>query len=170
MSGKSEISFLLLIALIIIPRIRGRHRNPLQAAQRPLAHQRPFGPQDPALLPDSLRLSILRPRTRPLADAPQITDQPRVCPSAPLTPEEREKHVILTLRAPPAAYVADVTPLVAALFQLVDALGKINLRPETKAKLRKGREELDRTLKIEAEKEQKEEVRIQPCYVLTNAR
>lgn len=93
-----------------------------------------------------------------------------MCPSAPLTPEEREKHVILTLRAPPAAYVADVTPLVAALFQLVDALGKINLRPETKAKLRKGREELDRTLKIEAEKEQKEEVRIQPCYVLTNAR
>lgn len=68
----------------------------------------------------------------------------------------------MSLRAPPAAHVADVTPLVTALFQLVDVLGKISLRPETKTKLRKGREEVDRTLKVEAEKEQKEEVRARP--------
>lgn len=55
--------------------------------------------------------------------------------------------------------MADVAPLLNAIFQLIDNFNKINLRPETKAKLRKGREEVDKNIKDVAEKEQKEEVR-----------
>jgi hypothetical protein len=45
------------------------------------------------------------------------------------------------------------------MFQLVDSLNKISLRPETKTKLKKVREDIDKAIKTEAEKEQKEEVR-----------
>ena len=44
------------------------------------------------------------------------------------------------------------------MFQLVDSLNKIHLRPETKNKLKKIREDIDKTIKEEAEKEKKEEV------------
>jgi len=44
------------------------------------------------------------------------------------------------------------------MFQLVDSLNKIHLRPETRNKLKKVREDIDKTIKEEAEKEQKEEV------------
>jgi len=44
------------------------------------------------------------------------------------------------------------------MFQLVDSLNKIHLRPETKHKLKKIREDIDKTIKEEAEKEKKEEV------------
>ena len=44
------------------------------------------------------------------------------------------------------------------MFQLVDSLNKIHLRPETKNKLKKIREDIDKTIKEEAEREKKEEV------------
>jgi Protein of unknown function (DUF1682) len=90
-----------------------------------------------------------------------VTDQPRERPTnGPLPVSEREKHVILSLTAPPASH-ADVTfYLVSALFPFVDSLSKCHLRPETKAKIRKIREDLDKDLKDEAEREKKEEVRL----------
>lgn len=45
------------------------------------------------------------------------------------------------------------------MFQLIDNLNKINLRPETKNKLKKIREEAEKDIKDESEKEKKEEVR-----------
>lgn len=87
-----------------------------------------------------------------------ITDQPRERPSAPVPPNEREKHLILTLTAPPLSRAAATIPLVAAMFPLIDSLNKINLRPETKSKLKKTREDIDKQLKEEAEREKKEEL------------
>ena len=89
----------------------------------------------------------------------QITDQPRDRPGVPVPVEEREKHVILSLRAPSPSEAKDTVPLVNAVFHLIDSLNKLHLRPETKTKLKKTREDLDKSMKVEAEKEQKEEVR-----------
>ncbi|TFK43513.1 hypothetical protein BDQ12DRAFT_675096 [Crucibulum laeve] len=100
--------------------------------------------QDPKILPHFRSLSI--------------TDQPRDRPDAPLPTEKREKHVILSLTAPSGSHVTDTVPLVAAMFQFIDSLNKINLRPETKNKLKKIREDLDKTLKEDSEKEKKEEL------------
>lgn len=75
-----------------------------------------------------------------------------------LTPTEREKHVILTLICPPTSDAAVTLPLVKAVFAFIDSLNKLNLRPETKNKLRKTRDELDKELKDESEREKKEEV------------
>ncbi|KAF8204994.1 hypothetical protein BJ912DRAFT_1073594 [Pholiota molesta] len=97
------------------------------------------------------------PKILPYFRSLSITDQPRDRPLRPLAPEDREKHVILSLSAPPSAHISDVTPLVTAMFQLVDSLNKISLRPETKTKLKKVREDIDKAIKTEAEKEQKEE-------------
>jgi Protein of unknown function (DUF1682) len=85
----------------------------------------------------------------------QITDQPRVRPS--VTPSNKEKHVTLSLVVPPPSRTADTTPLVSALFGLIDALEKVNLRPETKSKLKKTREDFAKTLKDEAERDAREE-------------
>lgn len=87
-----------------------------------------------------------------------MTDQPRERPGVPLLPNEREKHVLLSLRAPPASHAKDTLELVTALFGFVDSLNKVVLRPETKTKLRKIREELDKSIKEDSEKEKKEEV------------
>jgi len=89
----------------------------------------------------------------------QITDQPRDRPGVPVPVEEREKHVILSLRAPSPSEAKDTVLLVNAVFHLIDSLNKLHLRPETKTKLKKTREDLDKSMKVEAEKEQKEEVR-----------
>jgi ATPase subunit of ABC transporter with duplicated ATPase domains len=43
------------------------------------------------------------------------------------------------------------------MFGLIDALEKINLRPETKTKIKKTRENFAKTLKDEAEREAREE-------------
>ncbi|PPQ72906.1 hypothetical protein CVT26_014569 [Gymnopilus dilepis] len=86
-----------------------------------------------------------------------ITDQPRDRPARPIPAEEREKHVILSLSVPSSSNVADTAGLVSAMFQFIDSLNKLNLRPETKAKLKKNREEVDKKIKDEAEKEAKEE-------------
>ncbi|KAJ3505951.1 hypothetical protein NLJ89_g7149 [Agrocybe chaxingu] len=84
-----------------------------------------------------------------------ITDQPRDRPELPIPVEEREKHVILSITPP--SNPEDSAPLVAAVFQLIDLLNKISLRPETKSKLRRYREDIDKEIKEEAEKEKKEE-------------
>ena len=102
---------------------------------------------DPKILPYLISLSI--------------TDQPAERPTLPLLPEEREKHVIVKLSVPSGSKVEDTKEFITSLFQLVDVVGtKLGsaLRPETKSKLKKVREDLDKQLKVEATKEQKEEV------------
>lgn len=96
----------------------------------------------------------IRPHFRSLS----ITDQPRDRPSAPLPADEREKHVILCLTVPPSSRSNDTLAFVIGLFPFIDSLSKVHLRPETKAKLRKVREELDKELKADAEKGKKEEM------------
>ncbi len=86
---------------------------------------------------------------------PQITDQPRVRPS--VVPTNRTKHVILSLAVPPTSHVHISTPLVSAIFGLIDALEKINLRLETKSKIKKTREGFAKSLKDEAGREAREE-------------
>jgi hypothetical protein len=88
----------------------------------------------------------------------QVTDQPRIRPDGPVAPNERHKHVILSLVAPSPGHAADTTGLVSALFPFIDSLSHVNLRPETKTKLRKIREDLGKDLKADSEREKKEEV------------
>ncbi|KAG1755672.1 DUF1682-domain-containing protein [Suillus lakei] len=87
-----------------------------------------------------------------------VTDQPRERPAVPLTPAEREKHVILCLAVPPADKAAETIPLVSAMFTFIDGLTKMNLRPETRSKMKKVREDVDKEIREEAVKEKKEEV------------
>jgi Protein of unknown function (DUF1682) len=72
-------------------------------------------------------------------------------------PTNKEKRVILSLVIPPSSHAADSAPLVSAVFGLIDALEKVNLRPETKSKLKRTREDFARTLKDESEREAREE-------------
>ena len=48
-------------------------------------------------------------------------------------------------------------PLVSALFDLIDVLERVNLRPETKTKLKKTRDDFSKTVKDEAGREAREE-------------
>ncbi|EAU84796.2 hypothetical protein CC1G_00315 [Coprinopsis cinerea okayama7 len=105
----------------------------------------------------SLAQVLQDPKIQPYFRSLSVTDQPRERPLKPLAPEEHEKHVILSLRLPSPSHAADTVPLVSAAFQLIDNLNKINLRPETKVKLKKVREETDKKLKEEAEREKREE-------------
>ncbi|KAJ7276423.1 hypothetical protein B0H12DRAFT_1227556 [Mycena haematopus] len=84
------------------------------------------------------------PKIAPYFRSLSVTDQPRDRPLKPLEASQREKHVILSLNAPSPSHAADTTELIA-------------LRPETKIKLKKVREENDKDIKKEAEKEKKEE-------------
>lgn len=86
-----------------------------------------------------------------------VTDQPRERPALPLTPAEREKHVILCLAVPSADKATETVPLVTAMFTFIEGLTKINLRPETRSKMKKLREDVDREIREEAVKERKEE-------------
>lgn len=90
-----------------------------------------------------------------------MTDQPRERPEAPIPEEKREKYVILNLSAP--SNPSDTVDLVNAVFQLVDNLNKITIRPETRTKLKKIREDLHKDLKEESEREKNEEVRSVSC-------
>ena len=115
---------------------------------------------DPALFPLAFGSYALRSFSLPgsisLNDhTPQITDQPRVRPGVVST--NRAKHVILSLAVPPTSQVDISTRLVSAVFGLIDALEKINLRPETKSKLKKTRENFAKSLKDESEREAREE-------------
>jgi Protein of unknown function (DUF1682) len=62
------------------------------------------------------------------------------------------------LAAPPASHAADTFALISGIFPFIDSLSKVNLRPETKVKLKKAREDVDKDLKEDAEKEKNEEV------------
>jgi len=97
------------------------------------------------------------PKIAPYFRSLSITDQPRDRPSKPLQPNEREKHVILNLSAPPPSHAANTAELVAAMFSFIDSLSKVALRPETKTKLKKVREENEKDIKKEAERDKKEE-------------
>jgi hypothetical protein len=72
-------------------------------------------------------------------------------------PTNKEKHVILSLVTPPSSHAADSAPLVSAVFGLIDALEKVNLRLETKSKLKRTREDFAKSLRDEAEREAREE-------------
>ena len=59
---------------------------------------------------------------------------------------------------PPSSSSSDTLAFISGLFAFIDSLTKVHLRPETKTKLRKIREDLDKELKADAEKDKKEEV------------
>lgn len=48
--------------------------------------------------------------------------------------------------------------LITFMFHFIDSLAKLNLHPETRVKLKKSRDELEKELKVDAEKEKKEQV------------
>jgi len=106
----------------------------------------------------SLSAALSDPAILPYFRSLSVTDQPRDRPATgPLATPEREKHVILSLTAPPPSRAAATAPLVAAAFAFIDCLSKVSLRPETRIKLKKTREDLDRNLKDEAQSDKKEE-------------
>jgi hypothetical protein len=96
----------------------------------------------------------------------QITDQPFARPSAPPAADARKKYVVLSIAVPSSTSdTASSIELVKGIFQLIDALAGAGsfkqpllagLRPETKTKLRKRRDELDANLRADAEREAKE--------------
>ncbi|KAG6817423.1 hypothetical protein H0H87_009068 [Tephrocybe sp. NHM501043] len=108
------------------------------------------------LLKPALVAALRDPKVLPYFRSLSVTDQPRQRPLSPLPPNKRQKHVVLSL-ALPASRVEDAADLVAAIFPFIDGLNAINLRPETKLKLKKTREELDKSLKADSEREKKEE-------------
>jgi len=95
------------------------------------------------------------PKIQPYFRSLSITDQPRVRPRIVST--NRAKHVLLTLAVPPLSSIDVSSHLVSAVFSLIDSLEKVNLRPETKTKIKKTRENFAKTLKDEAEREAREE-------------
>jgi hypothetical protein len=88
-----------------------------------------------------------------------VTDQPRQRPLGPVPAEEREKHVLLSLKVPPPSRAQDMVALITSIFHFIDSLAKLNLHPEIRAKLKKSRDELEKELKVDAEKEKKEQVK-----------
>ncbi|KAH8830927.1 hypothetical protein DL96DRAFT_1526278 [Flagelloscypha sp. PMI_526] len=87
-----------------------------------------------------------------------ITDQPRLRPEGIPKPEDKESHLILDLKLPGTSRSAVTLPLVTAVFNLIDALPKLALRPETKNKLKRAREDLLVQLKKDLEKDKEEVV------------
>ncbi|KAF8076408.1 hypothetical protein FPV67DRAFT_1405871 [Lyophyllum atratum] len=108
------------------------------------------------LLKPTLLAALNDPKVLPYFRSLSVTDQPRIRPEGPLPASSRQKHVILSLSLP-SGHVEDTAKLVAAIFPFIDSLSTINLRPETKSKLKKTRDELDKDLKADSEKEKKEE-------------
>ncbi|KAI0695727.1 hypothetical protein BC835DRAFT_933020 [Cytidiella melzeri] len=108
-----------------------------------------------------------------------LTDQPRTRPLAPLPASQRHKHLILSLAVPPTSDASATLPLVTAFFQLADVIAGTggwgigkgpgqkgvglaqSLRPETKTKLRTTREKVEKEIKEEAVREQREEAEIE---------
>ncbi len=88
-----------------------------------------------------------------------MTDQPRQRPLGPVPVEEREKHIILSLKAPPISRIGNTVALVTFMFSFIHSLTKLHIHPETRAKLKKSRDELDRELKVDSEREKKEQVK-----------
>ncbi|KAI0774290.1 DUF1682-domain-containing protein [Fomes fomentarius] len=119
--------------------------------------------------PFSLTSVLSQPAILPYFRSLSLTDQPRVRPTVPLEPSEHPKRLILSLELPPNAECAVTLPLITAAFQLVDIIageGKLPgvsgglhaaLRPETRSKLRKTREEVDKQIREDAVREKREE-------------
>ncbi|KAI0650707.1 DUF1682-domain-containing protein [Trametes meyenii] len=117
----------------------------------------------------SLPAVLSAPAIQPYFRSLSLTDQPRTRPAHPLSAAERSKRLILTLALPPASDAGATLPLLTAAFQLVDliagtgklpgARGGLNaaLRPETRTKLRKTREDVERQIREDAAREQREE-------------
>ncbi|KAF9462667.1 hypothetical protein BDZ94DRAFT_1194336 [Collybia nuda] len=110
------------------------------------------------LLKSSLVSVLSNPKVLPYFRSLSVTDQPRSRPEGPLPAQSRQKHVILSLSVPSSSHASDTTELVSALFPFIDSLSQLNLRPETKTKLKRVREDLDKDLKADSEREKKEEV------------
>jgi len=127
--------------------------------------------------PLSLAALVSQPEILPYFRSLSITDQPRTRPLVPIPTDQRSKHLILSLRLPSSSASATL-PFISGVFQLVDVIaaeggwgigkgplggGKSgiglnpSLRPETRTKLKKTREDVDKELKEEAVKEKKEE-------------
>ncbi|KAL4075843.1 DUF1682-domain-containing protein [Scleroderma citrinum] len=85
-----------------------------------------------------------------------ITDQPQERPSVSAL-ATKSKRVILTFDLPKD--VDSILPLLEGTFTLVDVLasGKVALRPVTRAKIKKVREDVEKVIKEEAAKEKREE-------------
>lgn len=127
--------------------------------------------------PLSLSSLLSNPAILPYFRSLSLTDQPRTRPTLPIPSSERSKHLILSLTLPSASQSSVTLPLIQAVFNLVDVIsaeggwgiGKgpqsgrsgvglnPSLRPETKVKLRKVREDVNKELREEAVKEKKEE-------------
>ncbi|KAK7695823.1 hypothetical protein QCA50_000461 [Cerrena zonata] len=127
--------------------------------------------------PLSLPAVLSNPAIQPYFRSLSITDQPRTRPLFPIPSSERSKHVILSLTLPPSSESSLTLSLVTAVFQLIDVIsaeggwgiGKVptmgksgvglnsSLRPETRTKLKKAREDIEKQLKEESEREKKEE-------------
>jgi hypothetical protein len=96
--------------------------------------------------------------------SPQISDQPYSRPAGSINSPTRGKYVVLSLAVPPVSATAPVIQFIQGIFQFVDALAGAGghkpllagLRPETRTKLRKRRDELDAELRADAEREAKE--------------
>ncbi|KAL1689308.1 hypothetical protein GGG16DRAFT_58026 [Schizophyllum commune] len=97
------------------------------------------------------------PAIKPYFRSLSITDQPRDRPSSVGEFEDRQKHVILSLVAPPPSSASVDAPLITAVFELIDQLSRVSLRPETKNKLRAARAEVVKELKKEEEERKAEE-------------
>ncbi|KAI6047165.1 DUF1682-domain-containing protein [Pisolithus marmoratus] len=89
-----------------------------------------------------------------------ITDQPVERPTAS-APPTRLKRAILTFNLPDSTQgVHHILPLLEGTFALVDLLatGKVTFRPETRAKIKKVREGVEKAIKEDEEKEKREEI------------
>ncbi|KAF8621573.1 hypothetical protein AX15_007599 [Amanita polypyramis BW_CC] len=106
----------------------------------------------------SLINTLQDPKILPYFQSLSVTDQPRQHPLGPIPADEREKHVIVSLKVPPSSRAEDTVAFVTAIFSFIDALGKLNLHPETKTKLKKARDVVDKELRENTEKEKKEQL------------
>lgn len=94
-----------------------------------------------------------------------ITDQPEERPQSVasyVAQKHTTKHILLDINLPDPKHANDILPLVDAVFALVDLLaaGKVVLRPETKVKIRKVREDVEKAIKEDEIREKREEVRL----------
>ncbi|TRM67535.1 hypothetical protein BD626DRAFT_479084 [Schizophyllum amplum] len=101
------------------------------------------------------------PAIKPYFRSLSITDQPRDRPSTVAEFEDRQKHVILSLVAPPASSASVDEPLVKAVFALIDQLSRVALRPETKNKLRTVRADVSKEIKKEEAEKLAEESNVE---------
>ncbi|KAF7971108.1 hypothetical protein HWV62_7182 [Athelia sp. TMB] len=105
------------------------------------------------------KMLAAHPEVLPYLRSLSITDQPRARPALPLPAAKREKHIILSLSVPAPQDAEKTLAFITDLFGLIDGLGqgKLALRAETKVKLKKAREDVDKLIKEDAERDDKED-------------